>query len=135
MQRRSMLCAATLLPLVLEFPRALLGASKGSATTRVNRRARPSDSSWPSKARWAKLQEEVGGRLAVPQSLFGSCATEPNSSSCMDARKNMSNPFWIGDQPAGTQVSGWLNAWTPTLSAYAIQARNAADVVAGVNFA
>jgi hypothetical protein len=28
-------------------------------------------------------------------------------------------PFWIGDQPSGTQVSGWLDAWTPAPSAYA----------------
>ncbi|MEO7382843.1 MAG: FAD-binding oxidoreductase, partial [Paracoccaceae bacterium] len=39
------------------------------------------------------------------------------------------------DQPGGTQVSGWLDAWTPAPSAYAIKARNAADVAAGVNFA
>src|SRR5215510_12792665 len=47
----------------------------------------------------------------------------------------MHNPFYIGDQPAGTQVSGWLDAWTPAPSAYAVAARSAADVVAAVNFA
>ena len=41
----------------------------------------------------------------------------------------------MGDQPGGTQVSGWLDAWTPAPSAYAVKARNAADVAAAVNFA
>jgi FAD/FMN-containing dehydrogenase len=44
-------------------------------------------------------------------------------------------PSWIGDQPEGTQVSGWLDAWTPAPSVYAIKTREAADVAAGVNFA
>jgi FAD/FMN-containing dehydrogenase len=96
---------------------------------------RPSDSSWPGAASWAKLKEDVGGHLIEPKSLFGSCAAEPNGSACLDAHKNMGNPFWIGDQPAGTQVSGWLDAWTPAPSAYAIKARDATDVSAGVNFA
>ena len=37
--------------------------------------------------------------------------------------------------PGGTENSGWLDAWTPAPSAYAIQARNAADIAAGVDFA
>jgi FAD/FMN-containing dehydrogenase len=49
--------------------------------------------------------------------------------------KNIRNPIYIGDQPAGTEVSGWLDAWTPAPSAYAVAARNAADVAAAVNFA
>src|SRR6202044_1408746 len=40
-----------------------------------------------------------------------------------------------GDQPGGTQVSGWLDAWMPAASIYAVVARNTADVAAAVNFA
>jgi FAD/FMN-containing dehydrogenase len=47
----------------------------------------------------------------------------------------MGNPFWIADQPGGTETSGWLNAWTPAPSVYALAARDAGDVAAGVNFA
>jgi FAD/FMN-containing dehydrogenase len=47
----------------------------------------------------------------------------------------MRNPFWIADQPAGTEASGWLDAWTPAPSVYAVAARDAADVAAAVNFA
>jgi FAD/FMN-containing dehydrogenase len=49
--------------------------------------------------------------------------------------KNSRNPFYLGDHPAGTQVSGWLDAWTPAPSAYAVAAHKAGDVAAAVNFA
>ena len=49
--------------------------------------------------------------------------------------QNIRNPFYIGDQAGGTQVSGWLDAWTPAPSVYAVKARQAADVAAAVNFA
>jgi FAD/FMN-containing dehydrogenase len=99
------------------------------------RRVRPSDSSWPSAATWTKLKDDVGGNLIEVKPLFGSCETEPNGATCLEALKNIGNPYWIGDQPAGTELSGWLDAWTPAPSVYAIKARNAADVAAGVTFA
>jgi FAD/FMN-containing dehydrogenase len=114
----------------LAFAESKIGNARG-----LRSRVRPTDSSWPSAARWAKLKEDVGGNLIEVHSLFGSCPAEPNGTACLDALKNIGNPFWIGDQPAGTQVSGWLDAWTPAPSAYAIKARDAADVAAGVNFA
>ena len=43
--------------------------------------------------------------------------------------------FFLGDQPAGTQVSGWYRAWTPAPSAYAVKSQTAADVAAAVTFA
>jgi FAD/FMN-containing dehydrogenase len=106
-----------------------------AATTRSQKRVRPSDSSWPSAARWAKLKDDVGGNLIEVPSLFGSCGIEPNGAACLDALKGISNPYWIGDQPAGTEISGWLDAWSPAPSAYAVKARNAADAAAGVIFA
>jgi FAD/FMN-containing dehydrogenase len=77
----------------------------------------------------------VGGNLIEVHSLFGSCETEPNAPACLDIGRNIANPYWIGDQPAGTEISGWLDAWTPSLSAYAIKAQSAADVAVGVAFA
>lgn len=59
----------------------------------------------------------------------------PNGAPCLEALKGIRNPYWIGDQPAGTEVSGWLDAWSPAPSAYAIRARHAADVAAGITFA
>jgi FAD/FMN-containing dehydrogenase len=137
MKRRFLLRSAAILPLLAGGLAPLLGSTKAAkaVTTRTKQRVRPCDSSWPSAASWAKLKDDVGGKLIEVGPLFGSCATEPDGTTCLDALKNIGNPFWIGDQPAGTQVSGWLDAWTPAPSAYAIKARDAADVATGVNFA
>src|SRR5262249_38562843 len=49
--------------------------------------------------------------------------------------KSLRNPYYIGDHPALTQTSGWVNGWTSHPSVYAVAARKTADVVAAVNFA
>lgn len=108
--------------------------SAGAGRT-VARRVRPSDSLWPSAASWAKLKAAVAGNLLEPRAPFAACKTEPNSAACTEALTNIRNPFYIGDQPAGTEVSGWLDAWTPAPSVYAVAARHAADVAAAVSFA
>ena len=115
---------------------APFGPKKAAKAKHVKlRRVRPTDPAWPSTAGWDKLKQDVGGNLIKVQPLFSMCATEPEGADCLEARKNVRNPFYLGDQPAGTQVSGWLDAWTPAASAYAVAARNAPDVAAAVNFA
>ncbi|HEY3776851.1 MAG TPA: FAD-binding oxidoreductase [Rhizomicrobium sp.] len=99
------------------------------------RRVRPGDAAWPRPAQWQKLKDAVGGNLIEVHGLFDACRSDPEGAACQDALKNIRNPFWIGDQPAGTQVSGWWNAWRPAPSVYAVRARNAPDVAAAVNFA
>ncbi|HEY7853222.1 MAG TPA: FAD-binding oxidoreductase [Caulobacteraceae bacterium] len=100
----------------------------------VMRRVRPGDPGWPSEAAWRGLGDAVGGRLIKPVSVTAPCQVEAKGA-CTDLIKNLANPYYIGDQAGGTQVSGWLDAWTPKLSAYAVAARSTADVVAAVNFA
>ena len=109
--------------------------SKTAARTASDHACDPADPAWPDAASWAKLNEDVGGNLIEVHSLFGACESAPNGADCLDALKNVYNPFYIGDQPGGTQVCGWFDAWTPAPSAYAVKARNAADVAAAVNFA
>jgi FAD/FMN-containing dehydrogenase len=99
------------------------------------RRVRPGDAAWPSAASWQKLSDAVGGNLIKVEPLMAACEADAKGTACRDVLKNLRNPFYLGDQPGGTQVSGWFNAWTPAPSAYAVRARNAADVVAAVNFA
>jgi FAD/FMN-containing dehydrogenase len=99
------------------------------------RRSRPGDASWPANEAWAALSRSVNGNLIKVDSLFAPCVSEPAGAACKDVAQNMRNPFYLGDQPGGTQVSGWLNAWAPEPSVYAIKAQSTADVVAGVNFA
>ena len=86
------------------------------------RRVRPGDPQWPNAAAWNKLKAEVGGNLLESSPLSG-------------ALQNLRNPLYIGDQPGGTQVSGWVDAWEPAPSTYVVAARNAADVCAAVKFA
>ena len=99
------------------------------------RRVRPTDPGWPAHADWQMLNAETGGSLIPVAPLFASCEAAPKGDACQQVIGQMHNPFYIGDQPGGTQVSGWLDAWTPAASAYAVKARNAADISAAVNFA
>jgi FAD/FMN-containing dehydrogenase len=112
-----------------------IAASKSGKDSRFKSRVRPSDPAWPSTANWDNLKKNVGGNLIKVQPLFAVCATDPKGVACAEALENARNPFYLGDQPAGTQVSGWLDAWSPAASMYAVVARNAADVSAAVNFA
>src|SRR6266436_3847806 len=106
-----------------------------AANAAASSRVRPGDAAWPSAASWARLNEAVGGNLIAAPAPFGACATDPKGAPCVDAVANIQNPFYLGDQPGGTQVSGWLDAWTPAPSAYAVKARSSGDVAAAVNFA
>jgi len=96
---------------------------------------RPGDAGWPTAQDWEHLKSQVGGNLVKPADLFSVCAADTNGAGCTAATKELSNPYFIGDQAGGTQVSGWLNAWSPKPSAYAVAAHTAEDVVAAVNFA
>ncbi len=97
------------------------------------RRVRPGDAGWPAAQDWEQLKIAVGGHLEKPADLFSACRA--GGADCAAATKEIGNPYFIGDQAGGTQVSGWLNAWVPQPSAYAVAAHSAADVAAAVNFA
>jgi FAD/FMN-containing dehydrogenase len=102
---------------------------------KVLHRLRPGDSAWPKADSWRRLNEAVRGNLLPVRPLFARCAADGKGAACADVLGNIRNPFYVGDQPGGTQVSGWLDAWTPQSSVYAVKARNAADVAVAVNFA
>jgi FAD/FMN-containing dehydrogenase len=137
MKRRNLLHTIAALPLLssgFAFLAATTKVAMASAP-RAIRRARPSDPSWPGAASWAKLREAVAGNLIEVRAMFESCLTEPDGTACREATMYVKNPYWLGDQAAGTQISGLFDGWTPAPSAYAIKAQSTADVVAGVNFA
>ena len=119
MQRRQLLGAGLAMAGAGILPAA---PARAAATARV----RPGAPGWPSDTDWARLNEAVGGRLGrVPQpDLAGP-----------DAAKLLANPFYIGDTPALTESSGWLDAWRSQPSAYDGRRESTADVAAAVRFA
>ncbi|MGB9652225.1 MAG: FAD-dependent oxidoreductase [Candidatus Cybelea sp.] len=92
-------------------------------------------SAWPSEKLWARLERRVGGNLLRVRSPFDVCRRDPSGAACAHVFQSLSNPYSIGDDPALTQTSGWLDAWTSSPSVYAVAARHADDVAAAINFA
>src|SRR5208282_3127805 len=137
MDRRTLLkLAATSSLLATGMPPTRSSAGPTSALTgTTTRRIRPSDPSWPSLAEWEGLNQAVGGRLINVESPLTGCAGNPDTPACRELLRNLRNPFFIGDQPWGTQSTGWAHAWMLAPSVYAVAAESAADVVAAVNFA
>jgi len=99
------------------------------------RRVRPGDGEWPSEADWADLERQVGGRLVRLESPLAACRTTPDGPACVAALERLDDPYYLGDQPALTQASGYLDAWQSAPSAYAVAAETTEDVVAAVDFA
>ncbi|MBS0382954.1 MAG: FAD-binding oxidoreductase [Proteobacteria bacterium] len=99
------------------------------------RRVRPGEPGWPSPADWESLSQQVGGRLLKLADPLAACRADPSGKACADFFTQIRNPFYIHDDPALTQASGWADAWTSKPSAYAVAANSAADVAAAVNFA
>jgi FAD/FMN-containing dehydrogenase len=84
---------------------------------------------------WEGLNQAVGGRLIKIESPLAACADNPDTSACQELLRNLRNPFFIGDQPWGTQSSGWVDAWVSSPSVYAVAAKSAGDVAPAVDFA
>ena len=131
MRRRDVLKTAAVLPLLAADALPPLWGTARTGFSRV----RPSQPRWPSPQNWEKLRAAVGGNLIQPGALLAACRESAAAESCADVLKSLRNPYYIGDQPSGTQVSGWLDAWTSAPSAYAVAAHTSGDIVAAVNFA
>ena len=117
------------------FPRLFPKGSAAPAPAAPFRRVRPGDPGWPSAAEWKTLEQRVGGRLLPAPSPLAPCLDAPESAACAARLGEMQNPYFLSEQPGGTQLSGWLDAWTPAPSVYAVAARSAGDVAAAVDFA
>jgi FAD/FMN-containing dehydrogenase len=125
MKRRKLMMLAGGLPLM----------STASAQTPLLRRNRPGDPGWPSAEHWQGLNAKVGGRLMQLGSPLAACRAAPAGAECVAFFRGLKNPWAIGDDPALTQTTGWVDAWASMTSAYAVVARDAADVAAAVEFA
>ena len=126
MDRREFLSALVVTPLLSKL---VSGAPK------TFRRVRPGEALWPNEAAWATLRSDVGGRLIKLESPLAACKPTSSTEACGKVLKSLENPYYISDEPAYTQASGYLDAWTSAPSAYAVAAESTQDVVAAVNFA
>lgn len=84
---------------------------------------------------WQQLAARVGPALVPVRNPWPACIAEPASAECDRLFRLAKNPYFLGDDPALTQTLGWVDAWRSSPSTYAVEARNAADVAAAVNFA
>ena len=125
MDRREFLSSLALTPLLTQV----------ALPARPIRRVRPGDPRWPAVAEWEKLKAAVGGRLIKLESPLAVCKPNSSNAACAKVLKSLENPYYISDEPAYTQASGYLDAWTSAPSAYAVAAESTQDVVAAVNFA
>lgn len=134
MKRREFVKGLAALPvLVSRF--SPFGSSSACTPKRRISRVRSSDPLWPSEASWGQLSRSVDGRLVKVESPLDVCTTEPNGEACAEVFRQLKNPYYIGDNPALTQTSGWVDAWTSKPSVFAVAATRTSDVVAAVNFA
>ena len=134
--RRKILKGAILLPILPIGGSSIFAFSENffEKSYKFNR-VRPGDPLWPSDEKWEQLNKAVSGNLAKLESPLVSCQTSAGNVACDDLFKNLKNPYFIGDNPALTQSSGWLDAWRSEASVYAVTAKSTDDVVAAVNFA
>jgi FAD/FMN-containing dehydrogenase len=137
MKRRNLLRIAVALPLLTGGLTTLADPTENTKAVlaRTRQRMRPGDLGWPSSAAWDSFNQEVGGRLLKLSSPFADCDATAGGATCRDVLDHIKNPYFIGDQPALTQASGWVDAWTSRPSAFAVSAVSTADIVAAVNFA
>jgi len=106
-----------------------------SAPLRPDSRVRPGDPAWPTDAGWDRLNHAIGGRLIKIRSPLTACQNAPDGEECRNLFNELKNPYYIGDSPALTQTTGWVDAWTSRPGVYAVAAETTRDVVAAVNFA
>jgi FAD/FMN-containing dehydrogenase len=104
---------------------AFAPAPPAFAAPRVSR-VRADSPAWPKAADWEGLNRLTNGNLS-PVSM-------PDLSDPA-IRKLVTNPFWVGEHPALTQSSGWLDAWRSAPSNYMVTAHSAQDVAQAVRFA
>jgi FAD/FMN-containing dehydrogenase len=129
MTRRDLLKTAACLPIL-----PLSAHAQTPAQTPAFKRVRPGEPGWPSEAKWQELGAKVGCQLTAVRSPLDACKGA-DAATCDAVFKQFKNPYFIRDNVALTQTTGWAEAWTSSPSAYAVDARNAADVAAAVNFA
>ena len=108
---------------------SFLGKKQAPSFTRT----RPGQPRWPSPEEWQVLQKSLIGKLMKLEDPFSKC--NHDSAKAAELFDSLNNPYFISDNPALTQTTGWLNAWQTRTSIYAVEAASARDVSSAVKFA
>src|SRR3990167_1264337 len=122
-----------IMSLILFFIQASHAENTASKTPAC--RCLPDQPCWPDKATWKEFSKTLTGRVLQPNVALDVCVKDVNSKDCSKVLKAIHNPFHNENVSGGTQSQGWMDAWTNQPSAYAVEAANAEDVAASVNFA
>jgi FAD/FMN-containing dehydrogenase len=83
----------------------------------------------------AELARQFGDQLLEVRSPWHPCIGDSASTDCAAALSGLRNPYWIEDQPGGYHTTGWLGAYEPEFSSYAVAVESSADIAAAVRFA
>jgi FAD/FMN-containing dehydrogenase len=114
------------------LPFAVTGDARSAAPSA---RVRPAAAGWPGEEEWKRLAGQLTGTLLLVRSPWPACIAAPEGEGCARLFRLAKNPYYLGEEAALTQTLGWVDAWTSSPSAYAVEARTTADIAAAVNFA
>jgi hypothetical protein len=82
----------------------------------------------------ADLARQFGDRLLKVRPPWHACIPDGASADCAAALSGLRNPYWIEEQPGGYHTTGWLGAYEPEVSSYAVAVETSADIAAAVRF-
>jgi hypothetical protein len=123
--------------------------SSTDLVTRQTRRCKvvPGQDGWPTVAEWAALNSKVGGQLLKPAPPAISCSrgsTTYSSGSCNSVTAGFTDSSWHARNPVSNMWQNYNNyTCVPGSSScsgagypvYVLEARNAADIKAVIDFA
>jgi FAD/FMN-containing dehydrogenase len=83
----------------------------------------------------ADLARQFGDQLLQVRPAWHACISDSDSADCAAVLSSLRNPYWIEDQPGGYHTTGWLGAYDPELSGYAVAVESSAYIAAAIRFA
>ncbi len=98
-------------------------------------RCKPNQGCWPTEQEWTSLAESLEGSVFEPEKFLAPCLENAQSHACQAVLQNVKNPFFVEDQPAGGQNTGWIDAWSFQPPLYVAEVRSAYDIAKVVSFA
>jgi len=135
MKRKKFILSAGALTIWSLLPAKVWTAFRATVPRKKFSRVRPSDPGWPSVKEWDELGAALKGRLIKVEPPFAACGVDVNAESCTSVLNQIKNPYFLGDQPALTQSSGWVGAWHSQPSVYCVEAHETSDIAAAIKFA